>query len=188
MKNEQSIVGFAHDGRPVCMVSGIYVRSGGPNGPHADVLSGSCPGPSSVLSSGSGISPNTRNGPSSLSPVLCDHLEIKMSDHIQKQKMENVNNFYEHLEWLKDIYLHRLQEINVMSNEKNELNSKVKELTSKVNDAESRCRKLMCEAKTAVEVLEKEIEFLKSADEEAARTVENYYKIPRWIRRVFVSE
>lgn len=200
MKNEQSNYSVVIDIKSTGWASGLWelecVRpSSGSYSSNARVPSGFCSSASSILPHSSGISPNTSYDSSSVLPIQYNYLEIKMSNLIQKQKMDNINNFYEHLDWIKDIYVHRLDEINVFSNTCNQLTADITDLKAqnedlrvKLEQSESKCRKMMCETKTAFKVQQEEIDFLKSVDEESSRTIENYYKIPRWIRRIFTGE
>jgi len=104
-------------------------------------------------------------------------------------------NFYDHLEWLKTIYVSRLDELNKQDNRYHEETQKLEqtliEMRKLIDTLKSLLKQkssIICELQTKLEIKEKEVQFLKGADSEMARTAENYYKIPRLIRRVFVSE
>ena len=110
--------------------------------------------------------------------------------------MEDVQlNFYDHLEWLKTIYVSKLDELNKQDNRCHEEIQKLEqtliEMRKLIDSFKSSLKQkssIICELQTKLEIKEKEVAFLKDADSEMARTAENYYKIPGWIRRIFVSE
>lgn len=108
---------------------------------------------------------------------------------------ENELNFYHHLEWLKTIYVSKLDELNKQDEkyhkDVDELNNALSEMRRVADSFKHSIKQkssVICELETKLEIKEKEVAFLKDADSEMARTAENYYKIPGWIRRIFVSE
>lgn len=114
-----------------------------------------------------------------------------MSKNEQGQEL----NFFDHLEWLKTLYVLRLQEINAADAEKNKIKN---ELNSKTSNMENLARSLtdktlkleakVCDLENKLEIKEKEVDFLKSLDEKCSEVVNSYYKIPTWVRRIFVRE
>lgn len=107
-------------------------------------------------------------------------------------------NFYDHLEWLKTIYLLRLQEITESEKKVAKLEEKCKDLDSSVTDYIKLTNSLrnslsqkdveLCEFKTKNEVLEKELNLIKSDNNIFIEAAEKYHKIPKIIRRFFASE
>lgn len=104
-------------------------------------------------------------------------------------------NFYSHLEWLRTIYVSKLDEMNKQdekhSAEVAQMNEALDEMRKMMDSFKSTVKQkssTICELQNQLEIREKEVEWLKSADGEMARTAENYYKIPRLVRRIFVRE
>lgn len=107
-------------------------------------------------------------------------------------------NFYDHLDWLKTIYVSRLDELNKKDKEISHLKSELKSLQDDFDTFRTDSRRTIenfrlknvrcCEIETKNEVLEKEIAFLKDASDFASDLSDKYYAIPSWIRRIFVRE
>lgn len=111
---------------------------------------------------------------------------------------ENKLNFYDHIEWLKTIYVSKLDELNKCDEKTDKLQKEIEQLNGIVGDYGNLIDSLrstikkkdldLCTIKTRLEIVEKELDFLKSTTNYAEDLLDKYYKIPKWIRRIFVSE
>ena len=121
---------------------------------------------------------------------------------MSEETEDNKFNFYQHLdnikdsiEWLKTIHVYDLSERSRNTNLINDLKIKLDESEKQCYAYElelyqaglemQNCKSDNCYLKHQLEIKEKEVELLKSADEYVSEVVEKYNKIPRFVKWLF---
>ena len=112
---------------------------------------------------------------------------------MSEETEDNKFNFYQHLdnikdsiEWLKTIHVYDLSERSRNTNLINDLKIKLDESELYQAGLEMQnCKSDNCYLKHQLEIKEKEVELLKSADEYLSEVVEKYNKIPRFVKWLF---